>query len=104
MTQPSSQQVTVATDTLRAESVEWDRQSEAATALAVKVAGMELGRVEAGLFQLIVSPYNEVVEAVHSRCSEAATAMRDVASTLRTVAATYDEEDRANEHRIRKIY
>jgi hypothetical protein len=30
--------------------------------------------------------------------------MRDVASTLRTVAATYDEEDRANEHRIRKIY
>lgn len=98
------QQVTVATDALRIEAAEWDRQSTAIGATAAKVADMELGRVEAGLFQLIVSPYNDVVRHVSQRCLEGQTAMAEVANTLRQVADTYDEEDRSNEHKIRNIY
>ncbi|WP_245854381.1 hypothetical protein [Micromonospora wenchangensis] len=65
---------------------------------------MELGRVEAGLFQLIVSPYNDVVRQVSQRCSEGRTATTEVGQTLRKVADTYDEEDRNNAHKIRNLY
>lgn len=104
MPPPTRDQVTVATNALRAEAKEWNRQSTAVAAISSKVAGMELGRVEAGLFQLIVSPYNDIVTQVTQRCREGQTAMTEVATTLRTVADTYDQEDRANEHKIRNIY
>ena len=104
MPPPSREQVTVATNVLRTEAGEWDRQSAAMSAIASKVAGMELGRVEAGLFQLIVSPYNEIVEHVRQRCREGEAAMTEVATTLRKVADTYDEEDRNNAHKLAKLY
>jgi len=104
MPPPSREQVTVATNVLRTEAGEWDRQSAAMSAIASKVAGMELGRVEAGLFQLIVSPYNQLVEHVEQRCREGEAAMTEIATTLRKVADTYDEEDRNNAHRFMKLY
>jgi len=104
MGSPSRDQVTVATNTLRTEAGEWDRQGATMAALVPKVAGMELGRVEAGLFQLIVAPYNEVVQHVANRCREGSAAMIEVATTLRQVADTYDEEDRNNEHQLRNLY
>lgn len=104
MSSTNDQQVAVATDALRIEAGEWDRQSTAIGATAAKVVNMELGRVKAGLFQLIVSPYNEVVRHVSQRCLEGQAAMTEVANTLRQVADTYDEEDRSNEHSIRNIY
>jgi hypothetical protein len=104
MPPPDRQQVTVATNALRTEAGEWDRQSAAMGETLSKVVGMELGRVEAGLFQLIVAPYNEVVHHVSERCREGQAAMTEVAATLRTVADRYDEEDRNNEHKIRNLY
>ncbi|WP_433344202.1 type VII secretion target [Micromonospora sp. CA-111912] len=104
MQPPSRNQVTVATNTLRSEATEWDGQSATVGGLGSKVAGMELGRVEAGLFQLIVSPYNDVVQQVSQRCDEGKKAMTEVAQTLRKVADTYDEEDRNNAHKIHKLY
>jgi hypothetical protein len=104
MPPPSRQQVVVATDALRREANDWDHQSVAVAAISQKVTGLELGRVEAGLFQLIVSPYNEVVATVADRCREGQAAITEVAATLRIVADTYEEEDRNNEHRIRDLY
>ena len=65
---------------------------------------MELGRIEAGLFFLIVSPYNEVVRQVEARCREGKAAMTDIAATLRQVATTYEDEDRDSAHRLRNLY
>ncbi|GGL11845.1 hypothetical protein [Mangrovihabitans endophyticus] len=105
MTQPPSpHQVTVATDALRTEATEWTTQSTALDDLATHVAGMEFGRLEAGLFQLMVGPYNDVIHAVSARCREGGTAMNDIAATLRHVADTYEAEDHANAHRLRNIY
>jgi hypothetical protein len=87
-------QVTVVTGALRAEAGEWDRQATVMAGLARKVAAMELGRAEAGLFQLVVAPYNEVVAHVAARCGEGRDEMTEVATALRTVADRYDEEDR----------
>lgn len=91
MSRPTPHEVAVATGALRIEAGEWDEQSAALGAIAGKVGGMELGRVEAGLFQLVVSPYNEVVHQVQARCQEGQTAMTEIAETLRSVADTYDQ-------------
>lgn len=104
MPPPTRQEVIVATDALRTEAAEWDLQSTAIGDVGTKVSGMQLGRVEAGLFQLIVSPYNDVVDQVAARCAEGTVAMTDIAATLRAVATTYDNEDRSGAHRISGIY
>ncbi|WP_250000234.1 hypothetical protein [Actinoplanes sp. M2I2] len=105
MTQPpSGEQVTVATTALRNEAGEWESQSGGLGNLSSKVAEMEFGRLEAGLFQLMVGPYNDVIQAVSARSREGAAAMAEIAKTLRSVADTYDAEDKASEHRIRNVY
>ena len=101
---PSSAEVTVATGILRKEASVWDDQSAKLSALSTKVASMEFGRLEAGLFQLMVGPYNEVINAVAARTREGANTMTGIGATLISVADTYDAEDKANEHRIRNIY
>ncbi|HEX5201595.1 hypothetical protein ACFQS1_25520 [Paractinoplanes rhizophilus] len=101
---PSGEQVAVATQALRNEATEWDSQSAVLAGQSSTVAGMEFGRLEAGLFQLMVGPYNDVIHAVADRTREGATAMTEIAATLRTVADTYEAEDKAAEHRIRNIY
>ncbi|OJF11137.1 hypothetical protein BG844_28545 [Couchioplanes caeruleus subsp. caeruleus] len=60
--------------------------------------------MEAGLFQLMVGPYNDVIRAVTARAREGAAAMTSIGQTLISVADTYDAEDKANEHRIRDVY
>ncbi|MBU2664802.1 hypothetical protein KOI35_14970 [Actinoplanes bogorensis] len=105
MTQPpNAEQVAVATGALRSEAGVWDEQSGRLGELSTKSAGMEFGRLEAGVFQIMVSPYNDVVHVVAGRTGEGATAMTEIAATLRSVADTYDAEDKASEHRIRNVY
>jgi hypothetical protein len=41
---------------------------------------------------------------VTARCDEGATAMTNIGTTLREVADTYDAEDQASMHRIKKVY
>lgn len=104
MTQPSGQQVSVATNALRNEAGEWVVHGGTLGEQGTKVAGMEFGRLEAGLFQMMVGPYNDVIHAVAARCQEGAAAMTEIADTLRGVADTYDAEDKAAEHRTRNVY
>ena len=101
---PSAAEVIVQTGVLRTEAGVWDRQAGQLAALSAKVAGMEFGRLEAGLFQVMVGPYNEVIHAVAARTGEGATAMTQIGQTLVEVAGTYEDEDKANEHRIRNVY
>jgi hypothetical protein len=77
MTQPNSEQVSVATEVLRTEASQWQEQGDTLTTLSSGVAGMEFGRLEAGLFQMMVGPYNDVIHGVTARCTEGATAMAE---------------------------
>ena len=101
---PTPDEVTVATNVLRQEAGIWDEQSAKLSKMSTDVAAREFGRLEAGLFQIMVGPYNEIIDAVTARTREGATAMTDIGRTLRSVADTYDAEDKASEHRIRNIY
>lgn len=104
MSLPTPEEVSVATNALRGEAGLWDEQAGRLRALSGTASGMDLGRLEAGLFQMMVEPYNQVIRAVSARCAEGATAMTEIAATLRTVADTYDAEDRDGAHRIADTY
>ena len=90
----------IATDTLRTEATLWDKESKQLGAIATKAGGLQLTRLEAGIFQVVVGAYNAVDTAVTDRCTEGAKQMTDIGTTLRQVAATYDEEEKNNTHRL----
>jgi hypothetical protein len=104
MSPPTPDEVSVATSVLRSEARQWEEQAGRLSALSTKASGMEFGRLEAGLFQVMVGPYNDVIRAVSGRCAEGTTAMTDIAATLRKAADTYESEDRTGAHQIKNIY
>jgi len=59
--------------------------------------------VEAGMFQLIVSPYNEVSDQVKQRSAEGKTEMAAVASALRAVARAYEENEEEHAEEIMSL-
>ena len=99
---PTRGDVGVATNVLRGEATEWDTESGQLAALATKTSAMECGRLEAGIFQLMIGPYNALVQLVTERGQEGATAMTDIATALRQVADAYDAEDHAAADRFHK--
>ncbi|NJC67934.1 hypothetical protein HC028_26010 [Planosporangium flavigriseum] len=60
--------------------------------------------MEAGIFQLVASAYDNAVDQLTVRCREGQQRMTDVAATLRQVADTYDDEESKNLHRFRDLY
>jgi uncharacterized protein YukE len=104
MPPPSKHDVEVATDELRADGGIWLHQSDQVAAILHKADGLRLGRLEAGVFQLIVTAYDAVVDQVTARCQEGQQRLAEIGTTLRQAADTYENEDRKNEHQIRNIY
>lgn len=63
-----------------------------------------MSNLEAGMFQLIVGAYDEVVNQVKDRCVEGEQQMQSIADSLVSAANTYDEEEAANIHELHNIY
>jgi hypothetical protein len=104
MPPPSKQDVQVATESLRAEATIWLHESDQLEAIAGKAEGLRMSRLEAGVFQLMVSTYDAAVDQVTARCREGRQRTTDIATTLRQVADTYDDEERRNVHRFDNLY
>ncbi|MGX7827346.1 hypothetical protein ACTG9Q_19890 [Actinokineospora sp. 24-640] len=104
MTIPSKQSIQVATDALRSEAGVWTAQSDVMTSIARKAEGLRLSRVEAGLFQVVFSAYEEALNTIVGRAGEGAARMTEMGTTLVQVANTYDQEEQANEHSLRGVY
>jgi Excreted virulence factor EspC, type VII ESX diderm len=101
---PTAQQVQVATDALRSEAGIWDAQADQLGNIQSKVSGLTFSRLEAGIFQILVSVNDDLVNHASTRCGEGKTQMSSIASTLRSAADTYDTEERSNEHSFRNLY
>jgi len=104
MTAPNRAEVQVATAALRTEGGVWLHQSDQLEAVVHKADGLRMGRLEAGVFQVLVSAYDEVVEQVVGRCREGRARMEEIGQALRRAADVYDEEDRSGAHRFRNLY
>lgn len=89
-------ELVVVTDSLRRTATVWDHQATAVGAIAGSARGLGLNRLSAGVFQLIVSPYQALVTEVADRCTEGNQSMSEIAAALRKAAATYDEAERRN--------
>ncbi len=102
MTTPE-QQFEYATSELRTEAKIWDNASTQLGAVASTVETLDLTRLEAGMFQLIVEPYNAVVAQVSGRCREGQQAMTDVGDTLIRIANNVDITEATNEQMFSSV-
>ncbi|MCX4746690.1 hypothetical protein OG455_14375 [Kitasatospora sp. NBC_01287] len=84
----------VTTNTLRQEAGTWDQQSEQLGKVSSSVGSMATDRFQAGVFQLLVSAYGEVLQAVQGRSQEGQQNLKGVADGLRKVADTYDHQEK----------
>lgn len=101
---PTASELAVATGALRAEAGTWAAQAAAMDGIAAKVGSLGFSGIEAGIFQIIVSTHQELVDHLVARSREASAEMGQVAVTLRSVADTYDDEERRGEHALRNLY
>jgi hypothetical protein len=104
MPPPSQQAIQVAIEALRAEANMWLHQSDQMQATAYRAGGERLGRLEAGVFQLMLSAYDTTADQVTARCREGHQRMADIAAALRQVADTYADEEARNIHKFTNIY
>lgn len=79
---PSKDQIKVATETLRTEAGIWDKQSSMARKVAGQTDSLRMDRLDTGIFHLIVSDYESVVDQVTARAREGQQRMVDIANTL----------------------
>lgn len=98
MSQPSAQEIQVATGALRSEGGIWTDEGDACGTLAGKVADLSRTRLEAGIFQIYVGPYQEVCTLIDTVLKEGDTAMTNIGQTLTDSADMYDREEAANVH------
>ena len=67
----------------------WDQQATTTGTIPGKAGDLRLDRFDAGVFQLIVSPYDSVVNAIAARCAEGRCRMHEIATALRQCAENY---------------
>jgi hypothetical protein len=104
MPPPTPQQVKVATDALRKEAAVWDTESAELGKIGPKAEHLRFNRIEAGLFQVIIGTYGDLINQVIARSNEGTAQMTEIGKTLRDVADTYDREDASNEHKLKNVY
>jgi hypothetical protein len=93
----------VTSNSLRNVAQTWDGQATAIGTIPGKTEGIHLNRLNAGIFQLIVSPYEAVLNAVTDRASEGKSEMGNIATSLRTSADTYDKTENGNVSIIQQV-
>jgi uncharacterized protein YukE len=89
---------------LRGDVKIWDQQSGQMAQIVEKVNGLRMDRLEAGIFQIFVSAYQEAVNQVAGRAGEGKTALAAVATTLTTVANAYQQDEADNTHRFKDLH
>lgn len=91
--------VKTVTDALRAEARMWDEQSEALGRLSHAVEGARISRVEAGIFQIVFSAYEQAIDQIAERRNEGKERTHEIASALIRNAKAYDtNEEETTEH------
>lgn len=74
----------------------WDKEANAIGTIPGIAQGIHLNRITAGVFQLIVSPYESLLNAVSDRSSEGKTEMGKIAAELNKTADTYEQTESEN--------
>lgn len=95
----TEEEMRIASGALEKEAGKWDDEAPQLTSIASTMAGLELSRVEAGLFQIMFGAYEQCRSTVEARAREGATEFTTMADTLTSLSKAYRDldEERANE-------
>ncbi|MET8956719.1 type VII secretion target [Streptomyces sp. NPDC004129] len=83
----------VVTDALRTDARMWDRESERMGNIHRTVEGLRLSRIQAGVFQVLFSAYEDAIDQISARCAEGQHRMDEVATALIKNANAYDSRE-----------
>lgn len=81
------------TDALRVDARMWDRQSAEMGRIRNAAEGLRVTRLEAGVFQVVFSAYEDAVSQISDRCAEGRDRMDEIASALIKSANAYDNRE-----------
>lgn len=87
------EEVEVVVEALRSEAITWDENSGVVGQISSDVESLRMSRLQAGIFQIMVTAYNDAVDVVQSRCSEGTTNLADIATALRANADAYENQE-----------
>jgi len=100
----AGQLFSVGVQALRDDANIWDQQGAQMQQIVDKVNGLRMDRLQAGIFQVYVSSYQDAVTQVIGRAGEGQTAMHAVSTTLTSVADTYQQDETANTHKFTDLH
>lgn len=83
----------VITDGLRSDAAMWDEQSNSMKAVHNAVEGTRMNHLQAGVFFLLVSAYESVIDQISARSTEGEVQMAAVATALYKNAKAYDDHE-----------
>ncbi|WP_393058781.1 hypothetical protein [Streptomyces sp. LN549] len=92
------------TDALRTEAGMWDEQSVSLGEVSRATDEMRMTKLEAGLFFLVASNYNEAIDHISARCSEGQSRMSEVADALIKNANAYDNHEAETTKSVEDAY
>lgn len=92
----SQKELQVTTNSLRSVAKIWDQESAEIGKISGIASGIHLNHITAGVFQLIVSPYESLLNAITDRSNEGKTEMGKIASELNNSADTYERAESEN--------
>ena len=101
---PSAGEIRVATGALEKEAGKWDAERPGLESISGALAGMQLTRVEAGLFQIMFDAHEACRSQVEQRATEGSAEFHGIAGTLRHVAKVYRAEDDDRAHEIAGLW
>lgn len=105
MTEPTSDEIVVATSALLAEAALWiDSRDHLEIGEARARAARLPYYTEMAIFGPVVAAYDEAAETVALRCHEGARTTAAVGFTLQSVAEIYRWEEDRNYHALRGLY
>lgn len=88
---------------LRTDATKWDAQSGVLAAAAEAKGPLMFPCTQTAVFSEVVLAHYATVSHVTGRCTEGGGELTEIATTLRTVADTYEETERDNEQSMRSI-
>lgn len=93
MAGPTNEEMRIASGALEKEAGKWDNEAPALTGIATTVSGLELSRIEAGIFQIMFSAYESCRSQVEDRAREGAAEFTTMADTLTDLSKAYKDLD-----------
>lgn len=100
---PTDEEMRIASGALEKEATKWDAEAPRLTSVATTLSGMEMSRVEAGLFQIMFNAFETCRSTVEDRAREGAKEFTTMADTLVELSKAYRDTDAARADAVARL-